>query len=134
MWGDEAGLDGAQRQLDDWEASLAERAAKTSELSQQLAGLTATARSQDGSVEATVDASGVLAGLRLDDQIRAQPASRTAEQILVTMRAAHKKAVRQANAAIVEALGRDDPAAQAIIDSYQRRLRGPSEAGPDAGR
>ncbi|HEX5995900.1 MAG TPA: YbaB/EbfC family nucleoid-associated protein [Jiangellales bacterium] len=123
MWSNQAGLDAAQRQLDQWESSLAARAAKTSELSQQLAGLTATAHSEDGSVEATVEASGVLLGLRLDDQIRAQAASRTAEQILATIRAAHETAVRQASAITVEALGEDDPAGRAIVDAHEKRLR-----------
>lgn len=134
MWGDDADLDATQRQLDEWESSLADRAARTSELSQWLAHITATARSDDGSVEATVDASGALTALRLDEQIREQPASRTAEQILGTVRAAHEYAVREASAATVEALGEDDPAGQAIIDAYERRLRRPSEDVPDAGR
>jgi DNA-binding protein YbaB len=130
VWGDEADLDAAQRQLDEWESSLADRAAKTGELSQWLAGMTATARSDDGLVEATVDVSGALTGLGLDEQIRSQPASRTTEQILSTTRAAHEAAVRQASEATVEALGADDPAGQAIIDAYARRLHtGPSDAG-----
>lgn len=134
MWGDEADFDAAQRRLDEWEASLADRAARTSELSQWLTNMTATARSDDGSVEATVEAGGVLVGLWLDEQVRAQPALRTAEQILATIRAAHENAVGQASAATAEALGADDPAGQAVIDAYERRLRGPAEDGPDGGR
>jgi hypothetical protein len=134
VWGDEADLDAAQRRVDQWESSLAEHPAKASALSLRLAGMTATAHSEDRLVEATVDTSGALVGLRLDEQIRAQPASRTAEQILATTRAAHEKVVRQASAATVEALGADDPAGRAIIDAYEKRLRGPSEDGPDAGR
>lgn len=134
MWGDEADLDAAQRQLDEWEASLADRAARTGELSQWLAHMTAMAHSDDGSIEATVDAGGVLVGLWLDEQIRAQPAAQTTEQIVATIHAAHENAVRQASALTAEALGADDPAGQAIIDAYERRLRGPAEDGPDAGR
>lgn len=134
MWGDEAGLDAAQRRVDQWESSLAECAAKSGALSQRLARMTATAHSEDGLVEVTVDTSGALVGLRLDEQIRAQPATRTAEQVRATIRAAHENAVRQASEATVEALGADDPAGRAIIDAYEKRLRGPSEDGPDAGR
>lgn len=134
MWRDEADVDEAQRQLDEWEASLAERAARTGELSQWLSQMTATAKSDDGSIEATVEAGGVLVGLRLDDQIRAQPAAQTAQQIRATIHAAHEHAIREASVATAEALGADDPAGQAIIDAYERRLRGPSEDEPDAGQ
>jgi DNA-binding protein YbaB len=123
VWEDEAALDAVEQRVNHWESSLTERAEKTTALSQQLAALTATAHSGDRLVEATVDASGVLLGLRLDEQIRAQAASRTAEQILSTVRTAHEAAVRHASAATVEALGEDDPAGREIVDAYQKRLR-----------
>lgn len=134
MWGDDAELDAAQRRVDQWESSLTERAAKASALSQRLAGLMVTAHSDDGLVDATVDSSGALIGLRLDEQTRAQPASRTAEQILAVTRAARDDLVRQASAVTVEALGTDDPAGEAIIEAYERRLRTAGTDGSDAGR
>lgn len=73
MWDDDAGLDAAQRRVDQWESSLVERAAKASALSQRLAALTARAHSDDRLVEATVDSSGALVGLRLDEQLRRMP-------------------------------------------------------------
>jgi DNA-binding protein YbaB len=123
VWGDEAALNAAGRRVDEWDSSLAERATKAAVLSRRLAELAGTATSDDRLVEVTVDSSGALVGLRLDEQIRAQPASRTAEQILAAIRAAHENLVRQASAATIEALGADDPAGRAVVDAYEKRLR-----------
>ena len=43
MWTDDAGLAAAERRIDDWESSLAERAERSRALSQRLSGLTASA-------------------------------------------------------------------------------------------
>ncbi|WP_319460168.1 YbaB/EbfC family nucleoid-associated protein [Micromonospora sp. RTP1Z1] len=134
MWTDDAGLATAGRRIDDWEASLADRAERSRALAQRLSGLTASATSADGAVEATVDSAGTLIALRLDERIRARPAARTAEQVLATTRAAYADLLRQATEATRETLGPDDPAADAIIDSYGRRLGGADGDGHRAGR
>ncbi|WP_225853173.1 YbaB/EbfC family nucleoid-associated protein [Micromonospora sp. AMSO1212t] len=70
MWADEAALDAAARRLDEWESSLAARAARARDLSARTQALTGTARSADGLIEVTVDANGLLADLRLDERVR----------------------------------------------------------------
>lgn len=134
MWADEARLDAAQRRIDDWESSLATRATRTRELSARLGTLRATARSEDRLVAATVDSSGALVDLRLDERVRAQPAARTAQQVLATTRAACAELLRQTTEATRELLEPDDPAANAVIDSYRRRLGLPEEGGERAER
>ncbi|MFC4149625.1 YbaB/EbfC family nucleoid-associated protein [Micromonospora mangrovi] len=128
MWTDDAGLAAARRRVDDWESSLAERAARSALLAERLTGLTGTATSPDRTVEATVDAAGKLVGLRLDERIRAASAARTAEQVLATTRAAYADLLRQVTAATRETLGPDDPAATAVVESYARRLGGDGAA------
>lgn len=131
MWADDAALDAAGRRLDEWESSLAERAARAKTLSARMRDLTGTARHTERAVQVTVDSSGLLIDLRLDERIRQQPASRTAQQILETTRAAHADLLRQVSAVTAESLG-DDASARAIVDSYRSRLshdQGPSDAG-----
>ncbi|MDO3705003.1 YbaB/EbfC family nucleoid-associated protein [Micromonospora sp. C28SCA-DRY-2] len=125
MWTDEAALDAVRRRVDDWESTVAERATRTTALTRELAALTATARSPDGAVEATVDAAGALVDLRLGERVRGQPAARTADQVLATARAAQAELARRAVAMTEAALGADDPAARALVESYARRLRRP---------
>ncbi|MFF5057045.1 YbaB/EbfC family nucleoid-associated protein [Micromonospora sp. NPDC000663] len=133
MWSDDAALDAADRRLDEWETSLAERAARARALSTRLRPITGTATSADGAVEVTVDSNGLLTDLRLDERIRQQPATRTARQITDTTRAAHADLLKRVNDATVETLGAGDPTGQAVIDSYRRRMD-PSEDEPDARR
>ncbi|MFI7305868.1 YbaB/EbfC family nucleoid-associated protein [Micromonospora aurantiaca] len=133
MWADEAALDAAARRLDEWESSLTDRAARARDLSARTQALTGTARSADGLVEVTVDTSGLLTGLRLDERVRQHSAAHTARQILAVTRDARADLLRQLTAATTETLGADDPAARAIVESHQRRL-GPDPDAPDAAR
>ncbi|ATO13214.1 hypothetical protein CO540_04710 [Micromonospora sp. WMMA2032] len=133
MWADEAALDAAARRLDEWESSLADRATRARDLSARTQALTGTARSADGLVEVTVDPSGSLADLRLDERTRQHSAAHTARQILATARAARTDLLRHLTEATTQALGEDDPAARAIVESHRRRLD-PDAGAPDAGR
>ncbi|MEU8255486.1 YbaB/EbfC family DNA-binding protein [Micromonospora inaquosa] len=130
MWADDAALDAAERRLDEWESSLAERAERARTLSTTMRNLTGTARNADRTVEVTVDSTGLLIDLKLDEGTRQQPATHTARQILETTADARADLLRQVTAAAGETLG-DDASAQAIIDSYRSRLlpdRGSNDA------
>ncbi|AXH92568.1 YbaB/EbfC family nucleoid-associated protein [Micromonospora aurantiaca] len=133
MWADEAALDAAARRLDKWESSLADRATRARDLSARTQPLTGTARSADGLVEVTVDASGLLTGLRLDERVRQHSAAHTARQILAVTGDARADLLRRLTEATTETLGAEDPAARAIIESHQRRLA-PDPGTPDAAR
>ncbi|MGC4892913.1 YbaB/EbfC family nucleoid-associated protein [Micromonospora sp. DT31] len=133
MWADEAALDAAARRLDEWESSLADRATRARDLSARSQALTGVARSDDGLVTVTVDGSGLLVDLRLDDRTRQHSATHTARQVLATTRAAHADLLRQLTAVTTETLGADDPAGQAILESHRRRLA-PDQDRPDAAR
>ncbi|MET8359199.1 YbaB/EbfC family DNA-binding protein [Micromonospora sp. NPDC005171] len=121
MWADDAALDAAERRLDEWESSLAERAERAKTLSATMRDLTGTARNADRTVDVTVDSAGLLIDLRLDERTRQQPAAHTARQILETTTAARVDLLRQVSDAATQSLG-DDASAQAIIDSYRTRL------------
>ncbi|MEU8386667.1 YbaB/EbfC family DNA-binding protein [Micromonospora sp. NPDC048843] len=132
MWADDAALDAAERRLDEWETSLAERAERAKTLSAAMRGLTGTARNPDRTVDVTVDSAGLLIDLRLDERIRQQPAAHTARQILETTTAARADLLRQVSDAATQSSG-DDPSVQAIIDSYRSRLL-PDQGSNDARR
>jgi hypothetical protein len=111
-------FDGAERLVDDWQAGLEERAAAARELSQRLAFLSASARSDDGSVSVTVGPSGVVRALALDEAIRRQPAADTARAILSTVGAAQAALAALAKTATDETVGADSAVGEAVIASY----------------
>ncbi|NYF59339.1 YbaB/EbfC family nucleoid-associated protein [Micromonospora purpureochromogenes] len=129
MWTDEAALDAAERRLDQWESGLAERAEQAKSLSARVQALTGTATSTDRAVTVTVDATGGLLDLRLDERVRQHSAAHTARLILEITRAARADLLRQVTEATAGTLDRDDPTGQAIVESYRSRLRpDPGEA------
>ncbi|MEV1143933.1 YbaB/EbfC family DNA-binding protein [Micromonospora sp. NPDC049799] len=132
MWADEAALDATARRIDDWESSIAERAARARALAAQIQALTGNARSPDRMVEVTVDSAGLLTDLRLDERTRQHAAALTARQILQTALAARHDLLRQVTEITTQALGAGDPTAAALVASYWHRLdpdQGPSDAG-----
>ncbi|WFE40282.1 YbaB/EbfC family nucleoid-associated protein [Micromonospora sp. WMMD998] len=133
MWADEAALDAAGHRLDEWESGLADRAARAQALSARARTLTGAARSDDGLVEVTVDPSGLLADLRLDERTRQHSAAHTARQVVAATHAARADLLRRLTEATAETLGADDPAGWAIVDSHRRRLD-PDQGPPDERR
>lgn len=129
MLGDETELDSALRWVDDWESHFEEQAARARALSQRMAGISATATSADGLVKVTVDSSGTLRDLRLDEAIRRRPAAETAAQILAVTRLAMRRLAEQVGQAAEETVGRDTPTGRAIIDAYASRLSTSDDAG-----
>lgn len=118
----QADLDAAERRIDAWQADIEKRAGRAATLSRRLAALSATARSDDGSVELSVDQAGVVTSLCLDESIRNRPAAQTAEQILSVMRLAQRLLARQASDATEETFGRDSETGRAVMASYSSRL------------
>ncbi|BFU46755.1 YbaB/EbfC family nucleoid-associated protein [Krasilnikovia sp. MM14-A1004] len=118
---DPADLDAAERRVDAWQAGFEERAARARELSRRLADLSARARSDDGLVEVTVGANGMLTGLDLHEDIRRQSAGRTAQQILATLAAAQQAMTKLATEATAETIGADTETGRAVIASFTAR-------------
>jgi DNA-binding protein YbaB len=126
-------LDAAEQWVDGWEASIQERAEQARALSQKLAALSGTARSSDDLVEVTVDSSGAVTGIELDEGIRDQRATTTAEQIMTVMRAAQAELARQVAEAGAETVGAGSEISRAIVASFTSRLS-PAEGRGDAAR
>jgi YbaB/EbfC DNA-binding family protein len=132
MFGED--LDAADRWVDSWQSSVEKRAAQARALSQRVAGLSATARDDARLIEVTVDSTGMLSDLRLDERVRRLPAGDLAGRILAVMAAAQATLTGQVAQAATELLGADSASGRAVIDSYTRRF-GVSPARPaDAGR
>jgi hypothetical protein len=73
-------------------------------------------------VEVTVGSNGQVTDLRLDEQIRAQPAATTARQILVAIRAAKSSLVRQYGELTAETVGADSETGRAVVAGLIARL------------
>jgi len=114
-------LDEAERRIDDWQAAIEQRATQARELAARIASLSGSARSGDGLVEIAVDSSGGVTDLRLDEQIRRQPAADTAAQILATLAAAQDDLLTQATTVTEETVGADSETGRAVLASLARR-------------
>jgi DNA-binding protein YbaB len=108
--------------IDEWERGFAERAAQAKALATRAAQLSATGRAGDGAVEVTVDSNGQLTGVRLEEEIRRQPAAATARQIMAAVRAAQADLVRQYGEVTAETVGADSETGRAVLAGLNARL------------
>lgn len=111
----------ADRWVAGWQADIEDRAAQAKELSDRLARLTGSARSDDALIEVSVGASGAVTELRLHEDIRRQPADRTAREILETMRAGQAALTAQVSAAVAETVGAETEVGRAVVASFISR-------------
>jgi DNA-binding protein YbaB len=112
----------AVERIEEWERGFAERAAQAKALAERTARLSATVREADGLVEVTVGSDGQVTGLRLDEEIRRQPAPTTARQILAAVRAAKADLLRQFGEVTAETVGADSETGRAVLAGLAARL------------
>jgi DNA-binding protein YbaB len=133
MWGSRSGsAEDAAHWAADWSEQLARRAERSRSFADQVAQLTRSASSADGSVQVTVAASGAVTGLRLSELTRRRPADELAEQILAVMRQAQAQLAPSVAQVAAATLGPDDETARTVVASYRQRFGDPAPApGPD---
>ena len=108
--------------IDDWERSIADRAARAQDFSSRTAALTSVARSADGSVEVTVGSDGQLVDLHLSERTRNQSAQTTAREILDLLQEAREDLLRQIGAAAADTIGSDSDTGRAVLTSMEAKL------------
>jgi DNA-binding protein YbaB len=108
--------------IDEWQHAFEEHAAQARALTARTSSLSATAREGDGIVEVTVGSDGQITGLRLDEEIRRQPAATTARQILAAIASAKVSLMRDFAQVTADTVGLDSATGQAVMSSLNVRL------------
>ncbi|GAA1416474.1 YbaB/EbfC family nucleoid-associated protein [Catellatospora coxensis] len=99
----------AHQRIDDWQAAIEARAARARELAQRQGELAATVSVAEGSVTATVDHTGRLTTLKLDDRVRAWSLEKLSRTVIEANDAA-RSALRAELSRLIDESGlRDAP-------------------------
>src|SRR3981189_1749671 len=102
-------LDGAENWVNNWAASVSEQAARAQALADRVSAMTSSASGAQGAVGVTVDGSGALADLRLDDRVLGWSAGDIAAKILAVMHEAQSGLAQLVVDAAVDTVGMDSP-------------------------
>lgn len=114
-------------QLADIAARAEKRAEQFTSVRQQMESATITEKEPDGSVEATVRASGALVELKLSDRVRNMQPSQIATRVSRTIQKAQSRIGERAQE-IISANGVDgDPATKTILDRFAGQYPVPTE-------
>ncbi|MFY1690508.1 YbaB/EbfC family nucleoid-associated protein [Plantactinospora sp. WMMB782] len=115
--------DGAMEHLAAWKGRIDRLAADTRTMSDRLQQLRVTATSADRMAEVTIDHTGALLELRLDQRIQRVAPEAVARVIMSTIADARRKAAAQAREILADTVGTDSPAARAIAARVDQQLR-----------
>jgi hypothetical protein len=121
--------DDAEAWIRSWSASVSARAEAAAEMASRVGALTATATGADGAIRVTVDGSGGLADLRLDNRVQRIPGEELAAEILRVMRRAQASLADEVGSVVHATVGNDSETGRAVIDSFERRF--PAEPADD---
>lgn len=131
--GPDAGAVGADESFDKVLAETQEKMARLSELQAKSQQISVSATSPDGSVTATVNASGVLTSLRITDRLSGQPGARIADQVMATTRQAQARIAGAMSEVMRDVVGDDPEIADRVLTMYHSRFpQPPQSARPDA--
>ncbi|GIJ27412.1 hypothetical protein Vqi01_25740 [Micromonospora qiuiae] len=119
--------DEAQERMQSWAAQVSTRARAAAELSDRVAGLTASASSVDGAVRVTVAATGALTDLRFDDRVQRMRGGDLADIVMTTIAWAQAKLTEQVTSAVHDTVGTDSETGRTVVDSFARRFPAPPE-------
>ncbi|WP_250034261.1 YbaB/EbfC family nucleoid-associated protein [Paractinoplanes maris] len=125
--------DDAEQWVRSWSASVSEQAAAAQSLSDQVSRLTVTASDPEHHVTVTVDGSGGVTDLRLEQQAAHFGMTELADVILRTMRAAQVRLTRRVAEIAEQTVGVDSPTGRAVVAGFEARFPGTS-AEDDDGR
>lgn len=117
--------DGALEHLAAWKSRIDQMATRTQEMSGQLERLHVTLADDNGLVEVTVDAAGVLLDLRLSARIQRTAPDVTATAILETLKQARAQLAQRSQEIIAETMGPGSAAGREITERVGRQLQDP---------
>ena len=114
--------DGAQAYLRGWKTRVDRMAADTQAMSDRLGRLRVHGHDDNDLVEVIIDANGALVGIRFTPRIQRVAPAAVEQAVMSAVQAARASAARQAHEIIVETMGPDSVAAQAIAARMARPL------------
>jgi DNA-binding protein YbaB len=123
--------DAAIGQVDAWRERVDKLAADTRAMNERLRELRCTLHDPNRIVEVTVDSSGTLLDVHFSDRIRRVPPEDVARTLMETLAEAKHRMSEESAQVIVETMGEDSHAGQAIAERLRDRLL---PAGPEAER
>jgi DNA-binding protein YbaB len=128
--------DSAQAYLRGWKSRVDKMAADTQAMSDRLGRLRVRGTDDNDLVEVTIDANGVLTGIRFTSRIQRVAPAAAEQAVMSAMRSARAAAARQAQEIIVETMGPDSVAAQAIAAQISGQVSSgqPSSGQPSSGQ
>ncbi|GLZ37496.1 YbaB/EbfC family nucleoid-associated protein [Actinokineospora sp. NBRC 105648] len=126
------GGDGFQteQELRRWQAGVEAKAQRYQAMQAEVAAVAVTETSRDEVVRVTVDATGAVTALVIDDRHRDLPGTELAGLVLTTMRLAQSRITEKVAEVMERTVGDDPQTVAAVVGSYRQRFPEPEPEQP----
>lgn len=125
--GIERSIADTERMVRDWEERAAEKAEKFGQMQQQIEQIVVTESSRDGAIQVTVNSSGMLQSLQLEESAGSRPMAKLGAEIMRTVQLAQSKVPELVQQAVNDTVGMADPAAAHMVSESRRFFPEPPE-------
>lgn len=120
-------IDASERMVDNWTRQVQESAEKFQAMATRVEGMSVTERSADGRIELTVNAKGMLTGLRIAEEAAGGRMAEVSAQVMRTLQLAQSRIPELLQEAMAETIGLGDAAATRMFDEARKTFPEPPE-------
>ena len=114
--------DRMERKLSQWTQGFASKAAQFQAMRTQVEQVRVTEASTDGAVRVTVDSTGALTDLALNEKIRDLSPPELATQVMTCLRRAQRQLAPRVHLAMQAAVGGEDDLVERVVSGYRERF------------
>jgi DNA-binding protein YbaB len=114
--------DQMEHRLSQWTQGFASKAAQFQTMRAQVAQIQVTEVSADGAVRVTVDSTGALTDLALNEKIRDLSPPEVAAQVMTCLRRAQQQLAPRVHEAMLDTVGGEDHLVDRVVSGYRERF------------
>ncbi|GAA0228759.1 YbaB/EbfC family nucleoid-associated protein [Saccharothrix mutabilis subsp. mutabilis] len=125
-------IGGSERMLQQWQASIQEKADRYQEMATRVQGLSISEASKDGQVRLTIGSNGILQHLEISEAAGTKRMAEVAGEIMRTLQRAQSRIPELLQQAMAETIGTQDETANVLFNEAKKNFPAPPSDDPPA--
>jgi DNA-binding protein YbaB len=123
-------IDASERMVGDWNRRIQETAQRYQAMADRVQELSLTERSQDGTIEVTINSKGLLTNLGIAERVNVKSMAQLSGQIMNTVQRAQSRLPELLQQAMAETVGMQDATANKVFEDAKKTFPEPPPEEP----
>nr|WP_121227211.1 YbaB/EbfC family nucleoid-associated protein [Saccharothrix variisporea] len=125
-------IGGSERMLQQWQASIQEKADRYQEMASRVQGLSISETSKDGLIRLTIGSNGILQHLEIAEAAGTKRMAEVAGEVMRTLQKAQSRIPELLQQAMAETIGTQDETANVLFTEAKKNFPAPPSDDPPA--